>query len=75
MKDLKVDEDIRLQVVAEDVPAVADTAETRKKSRGQRRRRIRLSDERMGRGDSTDEVESTDEAAQQTSGEEEWEDC
>ena len=54
---------------------VSDTAvEVHGKSRRRDDRRLRLSDELMGREDSTDEVESTDEAAQQTSEGDEWED-
>ena len=40
----------------------------------QRRRRARLSDELVGRGDTSDEAQSTDDAAPQTSEDDDWED-
>lgn len=70
-----MDGDTGLQVVPEGATMVSDTAvEVHGKSRRRDDRRLRLSDELMGREDSTDEVESTDEAAQQTSEGDEWED-
>lgn len=75
-KDSKAHERTKLQEAAGAGPAISATAvEERKKSKRQNARRIRLSDELMGRGDSTDEVDSDSGAAPQVFEGDAWEDC
>lgn len=73
--DLKLEEQWIACLNATSAPKVSDELlEAQKGSNKQSKRRIRLSDELMHRGDSASEAESADDVARQTSGEDEWED-
>ena len=72
--DLKLEEQWIACLNATSASKVSDELLEAQGSNKQSKRRIRLSDELMHRGDSASEAESADDVARQTSGEDKWED-